>query len=150
MGRWIPNLNPQLIFSKLDLFIKLTVIPIPHLWLFACPIVHCTVDCARCLCGQCSSSRQDKEPGGLGNQAQVSSSKLLIHPWRRNGGWVLSSGLVWCPYIATTCKSWFKKLETLSCTALHWVLENVETSQFAVQTRFQRKFSSKLSLRLPL
>ena len=23
--------------------------------------------------------------------------------------------------IATTCKSWFKKLETLSCTALHWV-----------------------------
>ena len=39
-----------------------------------------TVDCARCLRSQCSSSRQDEEPGGLGNQAQVSSSKLLIHP----------------------------------------------------------------------
>ena len=71
---------------------------------------------ARCLCCQCSSSRQDKEPGELGNQAQVSSSKLLRHPWWRNGGSVSSAGLVRCPYTATTCKSWFIKLETLSCT----------------------------------
>ena len=39
MGRWIPNVNPQLYL--VDLSLKLVVIPIPHPWPFACLIVHC-------------------------------------------------------------------------------------------------------------